>query len=292
MTSTFKKRSRKLAFSFIIVFICLFLLRLLYGYLATGARQGGDYSEDFFSGINNIKRNYASEKIKSNDVQLQSNIASTQKFEKTASIKTRTTEFEKDEKLIKDKTKTFNAIIQYEQSVGQKSNRQLHLLIGVNPQLFDSFQVEIQKIGTLRGLEITKVDKTNEYRELNAKKTSIEKTLKSLNELKSRGGQIDDFISLNDKIMEVEEKLQSLGVKLGNFDSENEFCTVKLSLYEGSTERGISFIQRLKVAFEWTVKYYAVLIATLLAGTILIFLLLVVVDKLKLISAVSRKLNE
>jgi hypothetical protein len=292
MTSTFKKRSRKLALSFIILFIGMFLLRLLYGYAATGARQGGDYSEDFFSSLNNVKSNYASEKIKSNDVQSQSNMASSQKFEKTASIKTRTTEFEKDEKLIKDKTRAFNAVIQYEQNVGQKSNRQLHLLIGVSPQLFDSFHVEIQKIGTLKGLEITKVDKTNEYRELNAKKTSIEKTLQSLNELKSRSGEIDDFISLNDKIMEVEERLQSLGVKLGNFDSENEFCTVKLSLYEGTIEKGIPFIQRIKIALEWTIKYYAVLVVSILALAILIFVLLLVVDKLKLINAVSRKLNE
>nr|GFD12335.1 hypothetical protein [Tanacetum cinerariifolium] len=101
--------------------------------------------------------------------------------------------------------------------------------------------------------EITKVDKTNEYRQLNAKKVSIEKTLASLNELKSKGGQISDFVSLNDKILEIEEKLQELGVELGNFDAENEFCTVKFSLYEGATEKSISFIHRLKVALEWTI---------------------------------------
>jgi hypothetical protein len=227
-----------------------------------------------------------------NNVQLQSNIASTQKFEKTATIKTRSTEFEKDEKLIKDKTKAFNAVIQYEQNLGQKSNRQLHLLIGVSPQLFDSFHVALQQIGALKGLEITKVDKTNEFRQLNAKKASIEKTLQSLNDLKAKGGEIADFVTLNDKILEVEEKLQELGVELGNFDTENEFCTVKLSLYEGAIEKGVPFIQRIRIAVEWTITYYAVLVVSILALTVLIFLMLVVVDKLKLINAVSRKLSE
>ena len=114
------------------------------------------------------------------NVQVASNIASNQKFEKTASIKTKTSEFEKDEKLIKDKVKNFNSVIQYEQNLGQKGNRQIHLLIGVNPSKFDSFYLEVQKIGVIKATEITKVDKTNEYRQLNAKKASIEKTLQSL----------------------------------------------------------------------------------------------------------------
>ena len=118
------------------------------------------------------------------------------KFEKTASIKSKTSEFDQDENLIKAKTKSYNAIIQYEQNLGQKGNRQIHLLIGVNPAKFDNFYLDLQKIGTLKGIEITKVDKTNEYRQLNAKKISIEKMLASLNELKSKGGQFEDFISL------------------------------------------------------------------------------------------------
>ena len=292
MTTTFKKRFRKLALWFIVLFVCMFLFRILYGYVATGPRQGAYYSENFFNSLSDLRKNYASEKIMKNDVQVQSDMASTQKFEKTATIKAQTSEFEKDEKLIKDKTKAFKAVIQYEQEAGQKSNRQLHVLIGVNPNLFDSFCVAMQKIGTPKGLEITKVDKTNEYRQLNAKKASIDKTLQSLNELKSKGGAVADFVTLNDKILEVEEKLQSLGVELGNFDSENEFCTVKLSLYEGAAKKGLSLIQRLKVALEWTIKYYAILVFTMLGLMAVVFLIIIALDKLKIINTVSQKLNE
>lgn len=166
------------------------------------------------------------------------------------------------------------------------------MLIGINPVLFDSFYLAIQKIGVVKAMEITKVDKTNEYRQLNAKKTSIEKTLQSLNELKSKGGEIADFVSLNEKILEVEEKLQGLGVELGNFDTENEFCTVKLSLYEGATEKNISFIHRVKVALEWTIKYFATIVFSVLGLSAAIFVLLLIIDKLKIINMVNNRLNE
>lgn len=293
MTTNFKSRFWKTSKWFAALFVLLFVFRLIYGYVATDNNSGNDYSDNFFSSIDNLRKNYASEKIAmKGDVQVSSNMASNQKFEKTASIKTKTSEFEKDETFLKSKTTSYHAVIQYEQNLGQKGNRQIHLLIGVNPTLFDSFYVDIQKIGVVKATEITKVDKTNEYRKLNAKKTSIEKTLQSLNELKSKGGEIADFVSLNEKILEIEEKLQELGVELGNFDAENEFCTVKLSMYEGATEKNISVIHRIKVALEWTIKYFAILAFTTLVVALAIFVLLLIVDKLEIINAVRNKLNE
>lgn len=274
------------------LFVVLFFFRLLYGYMATDNNSDNDYSDNFFSSIDNLRKNYASEKIVMKDVQVSSNIASNQKFEKTASIKTKTSEFERDEKILKARIKSYNAVIQYEQNLGQKGNRQIHLLIGVNPVLFDSIYIDLQKIGVVKATEITKVDKTNEYRQLNAKKTSIEKTLQSLNDLKTKGGQITDFVALNDKILEIEARAQELGVELGNFDAENEFCTVKLSMYEGTTDKNISFIHRIKVAFEWAVKYFSIIAVTVFISGLTIFVLLLIVDKLKIISIVKNKVTE
>jgi Domain of unknown function (DUF4349) len=294
MTSNFKTRFKKTGKFFAIIFLTLFIFRFIYGYVAADSNSSKDYSDNFFSSIGNVRKNYASEKfgMKGGDVQISSNIASNQKFEKTASIKTKTSEFEKDERKLKSKTKSYNAVIQYEQNLGQKGNRQIHLLIGVNPVLFDSFYVELQKIGVVKATEIIKVDKTNEYKQLNAKKTSIEKTLQSLNDLKTKGGQISDFVALNDKILEIEAKAQELGVELGNFDAENEFCTVKLSIYEGATEKNISFIHRIKVTLEWTVNYFCIFAATTLLISLSIFILLLIIDKLKIINKLSSKFNE
>ncbi|MFB9078033.1 DUF4349 domain-containing protein [Flavobacterium procerum] len=292
MASNFKTRFWKLGKWSLGIFILLFAFRLLYGYVAQDSTSSNDYSDNFFGSIDNLRKNYASEKVvMKGDVQAASNIASSQKFEKTASIKSKTSEFEKDENIIKQKTKSYNAIIQYEQNLGQKGNRQIHLLIGINPAKFDQFYLELQKIGVLKATEVTKVDKTNEYRQLNAKKISIEKMLASLNELKSKGGQIEDFISLNNKILEVEEQLQGLGVELGNFNTENEFCTIRFSMYEGATEKSISFIHRTKVALEWSIKYFAIIVITSLFLSLTLFILLLIVDKLQIINAIAKKLN-
>ena len=293
MTSNFRKNFWRLSKWFGGLFCVLFIFRLIYGYIATNTTFIGDYSSDFFSSVSNLRKNYASEKIVlRGDLQNQAQAASSQQYEKTASIKIKSSQFESDEKLIREKTKSYDAVIQYEQNLGLKDNRELHLLIGVNPEALDSFYIEIQKIGVVKATEITKVDKTNEYRQLNAKKVSLEKTLRSLDELKSRGGQITDFVALHDKILEIESKLQELGIELGNFDAENELCTVKLSLYEGATEKKISLMHRAKITLEWTIKYYAIFVFTLLMLSCAMFILLLIVDKLKILKAISNKLNE
>ena len=294
MSNSFKSRFKKVIKWFVLLFSVLFFFRFIYGYLSTEALNNNDYSDNFFSQIENLRKNYASEKmsIKNNDVQAASNMASNQKYEKTASIKNKTSEFEKDEKLVKEKSKSFDAVIQYEQNLGQKGSRQIHLLIGVNPVYFDSLYTELKKIGKLKATEITKVDKTNEYRQLNAKKASIEKTLQSLNELKTKGGEIADFVALNDKILEIEEKAQELGVELGNFDSENEFCTIKLSMYEGETEVKVSILHRIKVALEWSIEFFIKINVLVLLITLSSFLILLIVDKFKILTAFRNKINE
>ena len=301
MKINFKNKFWKIGRWFGLLFILLFIFRLIYGYVAVNTTYSSESTGDFFSSVENLRKNYASEKVSYKATKEQfsghgfnttGSAASNQKFEKTASIKSRTSDFEKDESTIKTTTTSYNGVIQYEQNTGLKGNRQIHLLIGISPEKFDVFYAEIQKIGRLLSSEVTKVDKTNDYRQLNATKVSIEKTLVSLKELKSRGGQIADFISLNEKILEVEERLQELGVELGNFDSVNEFCTVKLSLYEGKNTGKISFLHRVKVAFEWSVKYFIIIIFSLLLVSIAILLLLTIIDHFKIIQTIVNKIKE
>ncbi len=293
MKQSFKQRFVKIVKWGASIFFLMLVFRLLYGYLAPGTAAGNDYVSDFFGSVDNLRKNYASEKkFMKQDVAQEASFAASQKYDKTATVKSKTTQFDKDVAGVKTLATSFNGVIQYEQNTGNKGNRELHLLIGIDPARFDSFYVKMQAFGTVKSTDITKIDKTNEYRQLNAKKASLEKTLASLNELKARGGAIADFISLHDKILEVESKMQELGVELGNFDAENEFCTIKFSLYEGATEKKISFITRFKIALQWTIKYYAVLAGAFLLFVAAGFILVLLVDKLKIIKAIDGKLGE
>jgi hypothetical protein len=293
MQQGFKQRFVKIVKWCGSLFFLMLAFILLYGYLAPGTSAGNDYTSDFFGSVDNLRKNYASEKkFMKQDVAQQASFAASQKYDKTATVKSKTTQFDKDVAGVKTLAGSFNGVIQYEQNTGNKGNRELHLLIGIDPAKFDSFYVKMQAFGTVKSTDITKIDKTNEYRQLNAKKASLEKTLASLNELKARGGAIVDFISLHDKILEIESKMQELGVELGNFDAENEFCTIKFSLYEGATEKGISFISRFKTALQWTIKYYAVLAGAFLLFITAGFILVLLIDKLKIIKAIDNKLGE
>ncbi|RBL92728.1 DUF4349 domain-containing protein [Chitinophaga flava] len=268
----------------LLLFTAMFLFRLLYGYLYkdnTPAELGGD---DFFSSIVKYRRNYASEKTKSFAKSGAEPVAITsgQKYEKVANVRSRSTNFTEEEKLVHGTIRQFGAIVQYQQESGNKGSREIQLLIGVSPEKFDSFYYAVQKIGVIRSTEIKKVDKTNEYRKLNASRVSLEKNLESLNKLTSQPGEIDERIQLHEKIYEVEKQLQDLGVELGNFDTENEFCTVQFSMYEGAVAKTVSLYTRVKVALQWTIKYYLMLMGGLFFASVGAWLLVVIVKKLDL----------
>jgi hypothetical protein len=279
---TTRQKIRRIAIAFVAVFVLMFIFRIIYGYTYKGRRYDEPGNNGFLSGITSHRKNYASEKVRGYNLPDAGSprLYGGQKYEKIADVSSKSTHFSEDEKLLQGTIRKFDAIVQYQQESGNKGSRQLQLLIGVTPERFDSFYIAVQGIGTIRSVQVTKTDKTNEYRKLNAQRISLEKSLASFNDLKAKDGKIEDFIQLHNKIYEVETELQGLGVELGNFDSENEFCTVQFSLYEGAAEKAISMVTRLKVALEWTIKYYAVLVASaffvVAAAWVLVKLLLLV----------------
>jgi Domain of unknown function (DUF4349) len=281
MSTTLHYRAWKLGRWLIGLFFVLFVFRLIYGFAQTDVPDY-DQPSDFFSNVD-LRKNYASEKgsFKEGGSVPSPAFAASQKYEKTATTRSRSTTFERDQAQLGQRIKEYAGVVQYEQRNGNPGGRQLHLLIGVEPEKFDSFYAAVQSIGQVRFTEITKVDKTNEYRQLNAKKASLEKTLVSLTELKSKGGDIDDYIALTEKIRGIEAELQDLGVDLGNFDTENEFCSVRFSLYEGAAKRTIGMMQRVKVALEWTLEYYALALVVCAGILITTLVLVLLVDRLR-----------
>jgi len=301
-----KKRIFKLSLWLVAGFTLLFAFRMAYSYSEKDVYDGDDGGFDYFDGSTITRKNYASDSYKfrktesapQNDVVAEMNltpaksqeISVSQKYEKTATISAKSENFEQDEKSVKKQIKSYNAIIQYEENRGNKGNRQISLMIGVKPEKFDSFYVVMKRIAHTKNAEITKADKTNEYRALNAQKISLDKTRQSLLELKKQSGKIDEFVDLENRILEIEGQLQDLGVSLGDFDEENEFCTIKFSMYEGKVVKQ-SFIHRAKVSFEWTLTYYTWLVVLLLIISFTSFIVLLVIEKLKILQAIIKKLN-
>lgn len=273
-----KKRFQKTVGLLFALFVVLFIFRLIYGYNTVTEPTVSTVFQEMVDISVGVRKNYASKKY-----QLNSGLSPTsvdQKYEKIADINTVSTKFDQEEKQIRAQVKDFEGLIQFENKSGNKGHRRLNLIIGIPPENFDAIYHNLIKIGKTQSKQITKTDKTNEYKELNARKASLEKVRNSLIELKNKGGRIDEYMQLENRILDIEQQLQELGVSLGNFDEENEFCTVKMDLSEGMiTETGM--LQRVKVALEWAIKYYALLLVALSFAALFAYLLLLSLEKIK-----------
>lgn len=285
-----KKRILKVVLWMIAVFVVLFVIRLIYGYVVYPNGPIERQEESYSSSFSFETRNIATEKYKSkakydkgySQSATETSTAVDQKYEMVSTMTSKSDSFQKDENKIRNLVKKYNALIQFEQNSGNPGKRRLKLAIGVNPDKFDQMLLEIKKVGRITGFQVDKKDKTNEYRELNAKKKTLEKTRESLIGLKERGGSIEELIALEDRILEIERMLQNLGVNLGDFDAENEFCTIKFSLIETNVNiRTISLMKRTLVALDWTLRYFAAILGVLLLVLLSGFVLITIYDKVK-----------
>lgn len=285
---SFRNRLGKIMIAFGLLFAVLFIGRLIYGFTVSpdytlhdqinrNTRSRIESGDPVGSMLNIASSKY---EYKKGDVATAPVIQVDQKYEKTANVSANSTNFDEDENYIKNAITEQNGIIQFQQKSGNKGYRDLELQIGIPPAAFDDFVADIKEHYTIRSIDITKTDKTNEYRELNAKRATLSATRQSLVELKAKGGRIDEYISLENRILEIDEQLQNLGVQLGNFDAENEFCTVKFKLNEViKRERSIS--QHFLRAFSWTLEYYFYIMGMLLLTLGVSFFLLKIYDWVK-----------
>jgi len=226
------------------------------------------YSNSALNNASFERKNYATAKIK-NDA----GGSPDQKYEKVGALVTQTQRFTEDEKQARALILQYKALIQSEQRSGLPGNQNLQLGIGVIPEKFDEMVRDCRAIGKTLSLQINKTDKTNEYKDLQAKKTSLVETRAALSALKTRSGKIEELMELENRILQIDEQVQGLGVRLGEYDAENEFCTVKLTLSETGKVSGIPLLQRLKVSLEWTVSIYAGLMAIAFFGSLFLALL-------------------
>ncbi|MEL6380508.1 MAG: DUF4349 domain-containing protein [Pseudomonadota bacterium] len=259
---------------YLIGFAAIFGLRFWLGTSvptpAPAAIIGGFAPQDFSSG----KRNIISGRYKSATASSGA-VAVDQKFEQIANMAAASTQFAEDEARIRTTVDGYEGLIQFEQRAGLAGRRTLQLAIGIAPEGFDALVSNLRGVGTLTRFQIDKTDKTNEYRDLQAKKVSLEKSRDSLLALKAREGKINEMINLENQILNLEQQIQDLGVSLGDFDTENEFSTVKLTLVEArKAGPGKSLGRKLFDAGLWTLQWYTALWIGLAAAMVSLFIFL------------------
>lgn len=285
---------KKLLIGLLVIFagyVLLILARFLYLELAT-ADTGAHASNGW--AINEFNRSFEAERApqavyKKNYATavfaIQQAAATTieQKYEKVAELDNLSKNFAADEGKARETVSAQHGIIQEEQNKVNNRSHALRLVIGVPPENFDQAVNALKQIGESTRIEVTKTDKTNEFLELRAKRTSLEKTRDALLGLKDRSGKIEEMIALEKEVLQLEGHIQGLGVTLGQFDKENQFCTVRFSLLEKTEEPQYNqHLGNFMSSIEWASQAYLVVLGIAFVGLLCVVLALVGLEKAKL----------
>lgn len=284
---------KKLLLGFAIGFVVLVLLRLTYLLVYEPYEPvqppetysmdtlGPESEESSFGKIRNIATNTIKQ-VEIAAVGTAKQITTiVQKYEKIGYIDATTTHFNQDEKKIRSVIKKYKALNQFEQNTGLKGNRVLQLAIGVDPAKFDAVVEEMKSIGKMTSFDVSTYDKTTEYQELQAKRATLEASRHALEALKQKGGNIDEFINLENRIMELDTEIQALGVNIGDYDNSGNFCTIKFTITETKADIRVPVLTQSMRAFEWSMWNYLWFVLTVLLASLAAFVILKIYESVK-----------
>ena len=213
-----------------------------------------------------------------------------QKYEKTTNISAESSSFDEDEKKTRSIIENFSAIIQFENSSGLEGERLLSLVIGVKPESFQALSDALFDIAKPVSLATTKTDRTNDYRTLLASKKSLEKTRDGLVALRIPGATLSDLVNLEIKIMEIEEKIQSIAVSLGNFTEEESLSTIQYEMMEiQKVNLAEKIIGAALNALAWSIPVSLGLYLCALAALGVTLLILILLERFKAKGNISRE---
>ncbi|HOX32627.1 MAG TPA: DUF4349 domain-containing protein [Spirochaetales bacterium] len=254
-----KRRTRIALAAAAALFLALFAARLVH---ELGRGEVGPYQGPAWRGEAMVqdlslesaprsKRNYASAKIAIAQPSAPAQVLD-QKYEQVATLSASSGDFEADSRRIEEAASAAKAVVQRRDAYGLPGSRFLSLSLGVVPAAFDSTIDALRAIGKLESVTVNKTDRTGDYKALEARRLSLEKTRDGLAALRRAGAGLADLVALETKILEIEGQIQELGVSLGDFSEGNSFCTIDATLREvapGAAAR--AFLRAALEAFGW-----------------------------------------
>jgi hypothetical protein len=194
-----------------------------------------------------------------------------QVHEKIGRVATTTTDFAADEAAIRTVLEGQKAVVVNETAGGVAPARRLTLEVGVSPDKFDLLMAELQRIGRLESLRVEQHDRTGEFRQLAARRQSLNKHLETVSKLSARDNTTDDSLKLAREVKDIERELETLSAQAGDFLGKESLYTVSVTLVEDEAGRHgptVPLARRAGNAFLWAVAWWgaALVIVGSLAG--------------------------
>jgi hypothetical protein len=247
-----KRRTRTALIVALAIFVLLFALRLVDKLSSSSEYPTQMMFEkgEITSAVSNFRKsNYASERIIVPQGSAQQIVD--QKYERVANMRAKSRDFDTDAARVREIAAKAAAVIQRENAYGLPGSRTLSLALGVVPAAFDGTVESLRGVGKLLSITVTKTDRTGDFKALEAKRLSLEKTRDGLKALRKAGAALSDLMALETKILEIEGQIQELGVSLGDFSETNSFCTINLDLAETSAPPAARLLAAALDALGW-----------------------------------------
>ncbi len=260
------ERKRKILIAAALLFLLLFAAKFVHE-LSRPERGFGGVAYSALRDVQEVSlKNYASAKVAVEQAAAGPQFVE-QKYERVSVIESKTERWDTDMAALKLAVEGSGALVQRENAFGLEGSRVLSLSLGVVPDAFDPTVETLKSIGALVSANVTKTDRTSDYRALEARRLSLEKTRDGLKSLRSAGAQLADRIDLETRILEIEGQIQELGVSLGDFSELNSFCTIHFTLKEVPPRNtGERLLAAALAALGWTVPVYLGIALSVLAA--------------------------
>lgn len=224
-----------------IVFGILFIIQILYQSLSHTDRPRSQLLQS--SMYESARKNYAGHSLQAQ--------SGSDRYEKIAAMALRTTSFEEDRKSILKIVAGQNGIIQFEKLQNNPPDRTYNIQIGVSPHKFDDITESLRNLSTVLAISIEKNDRTSEYIEKLAAKEALIQARQSLLALKQRPGSMEELMKLEDRLLELENQIRQASLAAGQFQTDQELCTVRITLHEASLLSDAAEI--ITDSFLWTI---------------------------------------
>lgn len=174
------------------------------------------------------------------------------------SLSIETKEYEKSREQLRQKISAFGGIISDESEYAggrayheERSLWTLYMTVRIPTERYDEFMNGAGEIGNVISRSGSVVNISTQYYDVSAQIEALEKQEKRLLEMMDAAVTIEDMITVEDRLSEVQYQLNSLKTDRGRMDTDVAYSTVNISMTEVSlyTETSDTFWDRLAGRF-------------------------------------------
>lgn len=212
------------------------------------------------------------------------------RYERIMTLVISTRDFDRDRATLTKAVDAAKGIVQFERETLRSDSATRSVVASISLPAggaFDGFVKTMREMGKLESADDERLDATDEYAELTARRDALEESHRALIEMRRNRGSIEEMADLQRRILIVDSELRDIRAKAAMFDDARE--VVRLTLYEDFdvTIPPPHLTHRVMVAFKWAIKYWAVSICAITLFSLLVLALGVIFSRLA--DAVSRR---